>query len=119
MQQNAAATVRHRDVALVKCKERGCNYHNGSICTTCYRPKPSLQEKAFKVIKKHFGLNTEYKVRDGAIKIYTKVLCDSDLELLKNIEGMYRDVLIKRSGNGIVVILSFSLTTAKALLKSF
>jgi len=74
------------------------------------RPQLTLQEKALRKIKKFFLEGASIRNQENCIKINVFVLVDKDLEFFKEIEGMYRDILIKRSGTGLVVILNFGLT---------
>ena len=70
-------------------------------------PKETLQEKVLRVLKKHFGTSATVRNQEDTIKVNSLILIDSDLEALKNIEGMYNDISIKRSGSGVVIILKF------------
>jgi len=74
------------------------------------RPQLTLQEKALQKVKKFFLEGASIRNQENCIKINVFVLVDKDLEFFKEIEGMYRDILIKRSGKGLVVILNFGLT---------
>jgi len=80
------------------------------ITTHKKRPELTLQEKVLNKVKKFFLEGASIRNQENCIKINVFVLVDKDLEFFKEIEGMYRDILIKRSGKGLVVILNFGLT---------
>jgi len=62
-----------------------------------------------KTLKKLQELYPEQVFREGDFTIRWNVnsLRSDDLDKLSMIEGMYTDLLVKRSGTGIVVILNF------------
>lgn len=80
-------------------------------CVICGHPEHirSLQEKTLTKIKRHFGKSaSSLRNETNCIRLNTKVLIDKDIEFFKEIEGMYKEIQIKRSGMGIVTILNFS-----------
>jgi hypothetical protein len=79
------------------------------ISTQKQRPQLTLQEKALRMIKKFFLEGASVRNQEDCIKINVFVLVDRDLEFFKELEGMYRDIMIKRSGRGLVVILNFGI----------
>lgn len=62
-----------------------------------------------KTLKKLQELYPEQVFREGDFTIRWNVnsLRSDDLDKLSMVEGMYTDLLVKRSGTGIVVILNF------------
>ena len=62
-----------------------------------------------KTLKKLVELypNKNFRVGDVSIRWNVDSLRTEDLDKLSHIEGMYTDLLVKRSGTGIVVILNF------------
>ncbi len=83
------------------------------VCGTREKPKPqlksdlSLQEKVLVKLKKHFGTSATIRNQENVIKVNSLLLVDNDLEALKSIKGMYKDIEIRRSGSGVVIILNF------------
>ena len=71
------------------------------------RPELTLQEKVLRKLKKFFLEGASIRNQTNCIKINAFVLVDADIEFFKELEGMYRDIMIKRSGKGLVVILNF------------
>jgi|LakMenEpi03Aug12_release.lakeMendotaPanAssembly.Ray.scaffolds.fasta_scaffold1941521_2 hypothetical protein len=71
------------------------------------RPELTLQEKVLQKVKKFYLQGASIRNQENCIKINAFVLVDKDLEFFKEIEGMYNSIMIKRSGNGVVVILNF------------
>lgn len=71
------------------------------------RQELTLQEKVLKMLKKFYREGASIRNQPDCIKVNAFVLVDKDLEFFKEIEGMYKDILIKRSGLGLVVILNF------------
>jgi hypothetical protein len=71
------------------------------------RPELTLQEKVLQKVKKFYLQGASIRNQENCIKINAFVLVDKDLEFFKEIEGMYNSIMIKRSGNGVVVILKF------------
>ena len=67
-----------------------------------------LLEKVHKQLRKHFGSSATIIKQSNCLKIKTKVLVDSDLQLFHNLEGMYANAMIKRSDLGLVTIINFS-----------
>lgn len=78
-------------------------------CTKCGHSfiPDNLQDKAFEKIKKFYFSSATIRSQPGWIKINAYVLVDKDLEFFKELEGMYKNIMIKRSGTGLVVILNF------------
>lgn len=73
------------------------------------RPQLTLQQIALVKIKKFFLGGASVRNQENCIKINVFVLVDKDLEFFKYLEGLYTNILIKRSGRGLVVILNFNL----------
>jgi hypothetical protein len=71
------------------------------------RPELTLQEKVLQKVKKFYLDGASIYSKTNCIKINAFVLIDKDLEFFKELEGMYTDITIKRSGNGLVIILNF------------
>jgi hypothetical protein len=98
-----------------KCKRcmysRAMNQPKPRLCVICKHPEgvpyESLQEKVLKKVKKFYLKGATIRNQKNCIKVNAFVLVDKDLEFFKSIEGMYTDILIKRSGLGLVVILNF------------
>lgn len=64
----------------------------------------NLQQKVHQQLSKHFiGVTST----NDSIRILVSKLNDKDLEALKEVEGMYRELSINRSGSGISVNLNF------------
>ena len=99
-----------------KCKtsctySRGINVPTPRPCVKCGHPEHvrSLQEIVLAKIKRYFGQSaSSIRNEKDCIRLYTKELIDADLEFFKSIEGMYKEILIKRSNIWIVTILNFS-----------
>jgi len=96
-----------------KCKT-SCTYSKAGFpkqtirkCTKCGHPEETLQEYSLRVLKKHFGSSATVRNQENVIKVNSLLLVDNDLEALKGIEGMYKNIEIKRSGSGVVIILNF------------
>ncbi len=68
----------------------------------------SLLEKVYNQLRKHFGTSATILKQETCLKIKTKVLVDSDIQLLHELEGMYANAMIKRSDLGLVTIINFS-----------
>lgn len=68
----------------------------------------SLLEKVYNQLRKHFGSSATIIKQPMCLKIKTKVLVDSDIQLLHELEGMYANAMIKRSDLGLVTIINFS-----------
>ena len=90
---------------------RGMNVPRPRPCVVCGHPEgtvvETLQEKVLKKVKKFYLEGASIFNQKDCIKIRAFVLVDKDLEFFKEIEGMYKSILIKRSGTGLVVILNF------------
>lgn len=71
------------------------------------RPELTLQEKVLQKVKKFYLEGASIRNQTNCIKINAFVLVDADIEFFKEIEGMYSNIEIKRSGKGLVVILKF------------
>jgi len=67
-----------------------------------------LMETVHKQLKKHFGYSATIIKQSNCLKIKTKVLVDSDLQLFHNLEGMYSNAMIKRSDLGLLTVINFS-----------
>lgn len=66
-----------------------------------------LLEKVHKELRKHFGRSATIIKMEHCIKVKTRILIDSDLDIFHNLEGMYANATIKRSDLGLVTILDF------------
>lgn len=71
------------------------------------RTELTLQEKVLQKVKKFYLQGASIRNQTDCIKINAFVLVEKDLEFFKELEGMYKGIMIKRSGNGLVVILNF------------
>ena len=71
------------------------------------KPVVSLQDQVLGKLKKFYKTSATIRNQDKTIKINSLILVDRDLEFYKEIEGMYKDITVKRSGVGVVVILKF------------
>ena len=71
------------------------------------RTELTLQEKVLQKVKKFYLQGASIRNQPDCIKINAFVLVEKDLEFFKDLEGMYRGIMIKRSGNGLVIILNF------------
>lgn len=67
-----------------------------------------LLEKVHKELRKHFGSSATIIKQERCLKIKTKVLVDSDIQLFHNLEGMYSNAMIKRSDLGLLTVINFS-----------
>lgn len=79
----------------------------GITITQKGRKTLTLQEKVLQKVKKFYLKGASIRNQEGCIKINAYVLIDKDFEFFKEIEGMYKDIMVKRSGVGLVIILNF------------
>lgn len=82
------------------------------LCTVCGHeeiPKYShFQTKCHVAIKKHFGRTaSSIRMEPNCIKLNTKILMDSDFQFFYNLDGSYKNIEVKRSGLGVLIILKF------------
>jgi hypothetical protein len=70
--------------------------------------KLTLQEQVLRKLKKFYLQGAYIYNKENHIKVHVFQLMDKDLEFLKEIEGMYSTILIKRSGAGLIIILNFN-----------
>ncbi len=67
-----------------------------------------LMETVHNKLRKHFGSSATIIKQPTCLKIKTKVLVDTDVNLLHDLEGLYANITIKRSDLGLLTILNFS-----------
>lgn len=65
-----------------------------------------MQEKCKLILEEQFP-NLIIRESDDNLKFNKSELTGDDLNKLSHVEGMYKDILIKRSGVGVVVIMTF------------
>ncbi len=104
-----------------RCK-KSCKYSKALVpkdtikrCIVCGHPetelkKETLQEKCFSTLKKHFGNSAVVTSNEDGIKVKTKHIYDADFEILKSIEGMYKELDITRSDKEVLVIIKFAVS---------
>jgi hypothetical protein len=65
-----------------------------------------MKQKTLKKLQELYP-NQVFREGDFTIRWNVNSLCLDDLDKLSMVEGMYTDLLVKRSGTGIVIILNF------------
>lgn len=65
-----------------------------------------MQQKCKLLIEALFS-NYSLREKDNTLLLNKQSLTDSDIESLSHLQGMYQSIEIKRSGTGLVIILTF------------
>lgn len=81
-------------------------------CQVCGHPESQKgfsekQTEALVIIKKYFLQGANIRNKEGAILINTYKLVDDDLDFFQTLKDKYQTIEVKRSGTGLVAILTF------------